>query len=465
VVQAFTAAILILAANTAYQDFPRLASILGRDRFMPSQFVNRGDRLVFSNGVVALGVLSSVMIYIFKADLNVLIHFYVVGVFTSFTLSQSGMVRHWITEGRKGEGAMKGWRRSIVINIIGAITTFVVLIVVILSKFKDGAWLSILIMALLVPLFYAIHRHYTWVRAVVHRGTERVGVVGETHVVLLVREVDAAVAEALGYVRSFHPRSLRVLTPMTSVPEELSARWAELAGVGAPPLEAAGHGSMTASVRRSIVAMNLGPHDVVNLIVPELIGSSLPAYVLRRSDLVRLKASLLRIPHVVVTDVPVFMTREGARGVDAKPLIPHRTVALVFLSSVNDLTIRAVNYARSLDATLTRAIYFDLDPEAAHKLEAAWFDAGLEVPLDIVEAPFRDLTGPMLEEVRRYSSDPGTVVNVIVPEVIVNHWWQLPLHNQNALFIKRLFLYEDRVVLSSVPMLVSGTPTSETETV
>jgi amino acid transporter len=465
VVQAFTAAILILAANTAYQDFPRLASILARDRFMPSQFVNRGDRLVFSNGVVALGVLSSVMIFIFNADLNTLIHFYVVGVFTSFTLSQSGMVRHWIGEGRKGEGAAKGWRRSIVINIIGAITTFVVLIVVILSKFKDGAWLSILIMALLVPLFYAIHRHYTWVRAAVHRGTERVGVVGETHVVLLVRDVDAAVAEALGYIRSFRPRSLRVLTPMTSVPEELAARWAELAGVGAPPLEAAGHGSMTASVRRSIVAMNLGPHDVVNLIVPELVGSNLPAYVLRRSDLVRLKASLLRIPHVVVTDVPVFMTREGARGVDAKPLIPHRTVSLVFLSSVNDLTIRAVNYARSLDATLTRAIYFDLDPEAAHKLETAWFDAGLEVPLDIVEAPFRDLTGPMLEEVRRYSSDPGTVVNVIVPEVIVNHWWQLPLHNQNALFIKRLFLSEDRVVLSSVPMLVSGTPTSETETV
>jgi amino acid transporter len=465
IVQAFTAAILILAANTAYQDFPRLASILGRDRFMPSQFVNRGDRLVFSNGVVVLGLLSSLMIYIFKADLNVLIHFYVVGVFTSFTLSQSGMVRHWITEGRKGEAAMKGWRRSIVINIIGAITTFVVLIVVILSKFKDGAWLSILIMALLVPLFYAIHRHYTWVRSVVHRGTERVGVSGQTHVVLLVREVDAAVAEALGYIRSFHPRSLQVITPRASVAPELAEQWTSLAGAQAPALVATGHGSMTASVRRYIASMDLGPHDIVNLIVPEVIGSKLPSYVLRGSDLVRLKASLLRMPHVVVTDVPVVTTHDGPRGVDAKPLIPHRTVALVFLSSVNDLTIRAVNYARSLDATLTRAIYFDLDPEAAHRLETAWFDAGLEVPLDIVEAPFRDLTGPMLEEVRRYSSDAGTVVNVIVPEVIVNHWWQLPLHNQNALFIKRLFLFEDRVVLSSVPMLVSGTPAGETETV
>jgi amino acid transporter len=464
VLQAFTAAILVLAANTAYQDFPRLSSILARDRYMPSQFVNRGDRLVFSNGVVVLSALACIMIYVFDADLNTLIHFYVVGVFTSFTLSQSGMIRRWRRMARQGE-APPNWRRSMTINIIGATSTGLVLVVVVVSKFKDGAWLSILIMALLVPLFLAIHRHYAWVRSAVHRGAERVGVTGQTHVVLLVREVDAAVAEALGYIRSFHPRSLQVITPRASVPSELADAWAELGGVHAPPLVAAGHGSLTASVRRAILAMEIGPHDVVNLVVPELVGSGLPAYVLRRSDLVRLKAALLRLPHVVVTDVPVVTTHEGVRGVDAKPLIPHRTVALIFLSSVNDLTIRAVNYAKSLDASLTRAIYFDLDPEAAHRLETAWFDAGLEVPLDIVEAPFRDLTGPMLEEVRRYSSDPGTVVNVIVPEVIVNHWWQLPLHNQNALFIKRLFLYEDRVVLSSVPMLVSGTPTTETETV
>src|SRR3954464_9292703 len=464
VLQAFTAAILVLAANTAYQDFPRLSSILARDRYMPSQFVNRGDRLVFSNGVVVLSALACIMIYVFDADLNTLIHFYVVGVFTSFTLSQSGMIRRWRRLGRQGE-APPTWRRSMTINIIGATSTGLVLVVVILSKFKDGAWLSILIMALLVPLFLAIHRHYAWVRSAVHRGAERVGMTGQTHVVLLVREVDAAVAEALGYIRSFHPRSLQVITPRASVPSELADAWAELGGVHAPPLVAAGHGSLTASVRRAILAMDIGPHDVVNLVVPELVGSGLPAYVLRRSDLVRLKAALLRLPHVVVTDVPVVTTHEGVRGVDAKPLIPHRTVALIFLSSVNDLTIRAVNYAKSLDASLTRAIYFDLDPEAAHRLETAWFDAGLEVPLDIVEAPFRDLTGPMLEEVRRYSVDPSTVVNVIVPEVIVNHWWQLPLHNQNALFIKRLFLYEDRVVLSSVPMLVSGTPAGETETV
>src|SRR6478752_9587090 len=225
VVQFFTAGILILAANTAYQDFPRLASILGRDRYMPSQFVNRGDRLVFSNGVIVLGLLSCAMIYAFHADLNTLIHFYVVGVFTSFTLSQTGMVRHWLAEGRKGAGAMRGWRRSIVINIIGAITTAIVLVVVVISKFADGAWLSILIIVLLVPGFYSIHRHYAWVRAQTRRGAERPGELEANHVVLLVREVDASTAEALGYVRSFRPASLHAVTPGATVPPDLAERW------------------------------------------------------------------------------------------------------------------------------------------------------------------------------------------------------------------------------------------------
>ena len=216
IVQVFTAAILILAANTAYQDFPRLASILARDRYMPRQFVNRGDRLVFSNGVVALGLFSCVMIYIFNADLNTLIHFYVVGVFTSFTLSQSGMVVHWIRERHKGAQAATGWQRSIVINIIGGVTTAVVLVVVIISKFGDGAWLSILIIALLVPVFYAIHRHYRSTGAAVGRGLIQPRTDARHHSVLLVRDFDAAAALALGYLRSTRPDSMRIVIPATA---------------------------------------------------------------------------------------------------------------------------------------------------------------------------------------------------------------------------------------------------------
>jgi amino acid transporter len=455
VVQFFTAAILILAANTAYQDFPRLASILGRDRYMPSQFVNRGDRLVFSNGVIVLGLLSCLFIYVFNADLNTLIHFYVVGVFTSFTLSQSGMVKHWVVEGRKGAGAMRGWRRSIVINLIGAITTAVVLVVVIISKFADGAWLSMLIIALLVPMFYAIHRHYAWVRTQIQRGAERVGAHEADHVVMLIRDIDASVAEALGYVRSFRPASLHAVTPGTSVPAELADRWRAFAGEGASELEPLGTGGLVSAVRAYVRRIQPGPDDIITVMVPEMIGEGLFRYLVGKNALVRLKAGLLREARVVVTDVPVVEDPDGNVG-PSKPLNPQKTVALVFVSAVNDVTVRAINYARTLDATITRAIYFDLDPEQAHRLEEAWFEIGFEVPLDIVEAPFRDLTSPMLDEVRRFSMHPNVVVNVIVPEVIVSHWWQLPLHNQSALFIKRLFLKEDRVVLTSVPFLLEG---------
>jgi amino acid transporter len=452
IVQFFTAAILILAANTAYQDFPRLASILGRDRFMPVAFVNRGDRLVFSNGVLVLGALSCLMIYIYDAHLDSLIHLYVVGVFTSFTLSQSGMVRHWLQEGGRGPGATRGWRRSIVINAVGAVTTAVVLLVVILSKFLDGAWLSILIITLLVPAFHAIHRHYEWVRAQLRRGRVSPRHVGRTHVVLLVRARDEATAEALGYIRATRPASVHAIQPVRSgaVAAEEKASWRAFAGRGIELETIAMRGDdLLGAVRQYVKGVARDPGGYIAVVVPEVIDGGLLAYLLRRRELVRLKALLLREADVVVTDVPVVRSIEVPA--EPRPLIPTRTVALVFVNDVNDATIRAVNFARATGATETRAVFFDVDPELAHSIERDWFDAGLDIPLDIVEAPFRDLTAPMLQEVRRYTSRADTVVNVVLPEFIVSHWWQVPLHNQNALFVKRLFLFEERVILSAVP--------------
>jgi amino acid transporter len=454
VLQAFTAAILVLAANTAFQDFPRLASILSRDSFMPSQFRNRGDRLVFSNGVIGLAVGAIVVIVAFKADLTALIHLYVVGVFTSFTLSQSGMVRHWWHE-RNREQAARGWRVSMVVNAIGAITTFVVLLVVVRTKFLDGAWLSILVMAALVPVFLSIHKHYVLVRRQLRLGTVRAGELGTDHMVLLVRELDAATAEALGYVRSSRPQELLVVAP-AAAPADLEVRWRAFAGATAPDLQRLGPGDLLSSIRAFVHRIPRDPGDPVTVILPEVIGPSLIGYLLRSRELFRLKSRLLREPDVVVTDVPVVQTEQGPVGVDARPLVPRRTVTLVFIAAVNDPTIRAVNYARSLGAAETRAIYFDLDPDEAHRLEDAWFDAGLEIPLDIVEAPFRDLTAPMLTEVRRFTAQPETVVNVVIPEIVVPKRRHLLLHSQNALFIKRLFLFEERVALTAVPFLLGA---------
>jgi amino acid transporter len=456
VVQFFTAAILILAANTAYQDFPRLSSILARDRYMPRQFMNRGDRLVFSNGIVVLAIAASIMIFAFEADLTRLIQLYVIGVFMSFTLSQSGMVVHWSRERRSGTTPRHVWRRSIVINVIGAFATGIVLIVVMISKFTAGGWLSLLFMVILVATFLTIHRHYTVVMQQLRRGAVRAGAIGVNHMVLVVRDLDAATAEALGAIRSIRPTELRIVHPVEEpdgdVPFELQDRWRAFAGETSrlEPLPI-GTGSLLNALRTYVTRLNRAPEDFVNVVIPEIVQSSLLRYLLGRTQLVRLKAGLLREPHIVVTDVPVMIPEGEPSTGAARPLIPARTVALVFVASVNDATKRAVNYAETLEASETRAIYFELDPDSVNEIQERWVDEGMRVPLDIVEAPFRDLTRPMLEEVRRFTSKPGTLVMVVLPELIVSQSWHFLLHNQNALFVKRLFLFEPNVILSSVP--------------
>ena len=459
VVQFFTAAILILAANTAYQDFPRLSSILARDRYMPRQFMNRGDRLVFSNGIVVLAIAASIMIFAFEADLTRLIQLYVIGVFMSFTLSQSGMVVHWSRERRSGTTPRHVWRRSIVINVIGAFATGIVLIVVMISKFTAGGWLSLLFMVILVATFLTIHRHYTVVMRQLRRGAVRAGAIGVNHMVLVVRDLDTATAEALGAIRSIRPTELRIVHPVEEpdgdVPFELQDRWRAFAG-GTSRLEPLpiGTGSLLDALRMYVARLNRAPQDFVNVVIPEIVQSSLLRYLLGRTQLVRLKAGLLREPNIVVTDVPVMVPDDEPSTGAARPLIPARTVALVFVASVNDAAKRAVNYAETLEASETRAIYFELDPDSVSEIQERWVDEGMRIPLDIVEAPFRDLTRPMLEEVRRFTSKPGTLVMVVLPELIVSQSWHFLLHNQNALFVKRLFLFEPNVILSSVPYVL-----------
>jgi amino acid transporter len=456
VVQFFSAAILILAANTAFQDFPRLSFFLARDRFMPRQFLNRGDRLVFSNGIVVLATVSSLMIYAFDASLTRLIQMYVIGVFTAFTLSQSGMVRHWLKEKHKGPDAQKGWKRSIVIIVVGATTTGLVLVVVTITKFHDGGWLSMLFMAVLVPVFLMINRHYTAVFDELRRGRVTVGGTGLNHAVLLVPDLDDATAEAVGYVRSIRPTNLRAVHPVAptgTVPLELQERWRRFA-VGAPDLEAlpVEGGDLLRAMRAFLPGIASRHRDFITVVIPEVLREDrLVPYLLRNRTLVRLKAGLLREPNVVVADVPFPAGQKALVGPDGRPLIPQRTVALVFVSAIHDATIRALNYAQSLGAAETRAIYFDMDPEQEYRLEHEWAERGLGIPLDIVEAPFRDLTGPMLDEVRRFTRRPDTLVMVIIPELILPKWRHMLLHNQNALFVKRLMLFEPQVVLASVP--------------
>jgi amino acid transporter len=188
-VQTATAAILVLAANTSFADFPRLAGLMARDRFLPQQFRNVGDRLVFSNGILLLAFFSALLAWVFKGDTSRLIPLYAVGVFLSFTLSQAGMVRYWWREGKRRRPAettdrapadtqeghaappgVRGWRRSIVINGLGALATALVLAVFLLTKFIHGAWIVVVVVPLLVLTFGAIHHYYGNINAQLQLG-------------------------------------------------------------------------------------------------------------------------------------------------------------------------------------------------------------------------------------------------------------------------------------------------------
>ena len=444
VLQVFTALILILAANTAYQDFPRLSAILARDGFVPRQFQNRGDRLVFSNGIFVLSALAMLLVWIFRADLTALIQLYVVGVFTAFTLSQSGMVRRWIR--------LKdpGWRRSAVINGVGAIATGIVLVIVAVTKFRGGAWIVIAGMPILVVFFSLVHAHYARVGRELGRGLVRFGEVGTNRVVLVLTDVDAAAAEALGYIKSFRPASLEAVFAGTGPRQEVESRWQELAP-GAPPLAFPEGSSRAAAVIDHVRRIPRDPQDFVTVVIPELFRSRSLLRAIARPVTFRLKLRFLKVPGVVITDVPVMIDAGRPVGVDGRPLIPERVVALVFVASAHDAAVRAVNYALSLGTEETRAVFVATEPDEAPQILEEWARRRIGVELEVVEAPFRDLGPPFLDEVRRVTAEPGTVAAVIVPEFLVTRWWHRILHNNRALFIKRILLFEPRVVLTSVP--------------
>ena len=307
-----TALILVLAANTAFNGFPVLGSILAQDRFLPRQLHTRGDRLAFSNGIVFLALAAIAFVVAFDAEVTALIQLYIVGVFVSFTLSQIGMVRHWTRLLRTEDDPEERRRmvRSRIVNTIGFIATGAVLIVVLVTKFLAGAWIAILAMGSLFILMKAINRHY------------------------------AAVAR------------------------ELTAREEE---------------------QREIV-------------------------------------------------------------------LPSRNHAVVLVSNMHLPTLRALSYARAMRPDVLEALTVNVDDVETRKLTAEWEESAVTVPLKVVASPYREVTGPVLDYIRRVSKEaPRTVVTVFVPEYVVGHWWEGLLHNQSALRLKTRLLFIPNVMVTSVP--------------
>jgi hypothetical protein len=438
VIQGTTLAILIFAANTSYQGFPRLAALLARDRFFPRQFVNLGDRLVYSNGIVVLTALAAALVVAFRANVNSLIHLYVVGVFTAFTLSQAGMVRYW----RRTRGP--GWRRSAVINGIGATATGLVTVIVIQTKFTEGAWAVIVAIPLMVAGFYGINRHYRRVARRLRAGAVaiRAAPLATNNVVLYVESFDPATHLANWYAREISGKAYHPIHVLGSSDRDLRGRWWDWSGGGTvlEPLER--EDRPADAVLDYVWKLPRGESSFVTVIVPEQFKRrSLVAAVTRRTSF-SLKLKLLREPGIVVADVPLVGEEERT---------PKRIVCRVFVSAGHAGSLRAANYAQTLHIRDTRAVSFASDPGEAQRITNEWSALGTDLPLDVDEAPYRDIGDPLLHYVRELTaSDPDVVVSVIIPEIVVGGW-RRALHNQRALYLKRLLLFEPRVILSSVP--------------
>jgi amino acid transporter len=304
-----TALILVLAANTAFNGFPVLGSILSQDRHLPRQLHTRGDRLAFSNGILFLAGFAILLVIGFQAEVTRLIALYTVGVFTAFTLSQSGMIRHWnrllATETDPAERSRM--QRARLINGFGAVITGVVLLTVLITKFTRGAWIAIAAMALFYALMVTIRRHYDRVAA-------------------------------------------------------------------------------------------------------ELVAG------------------------------------------ESDGVLPSRNHAIVLVSTLHKPTLRALAYARATRPDVLEAVTVNVDEADTKRLTREWQKRRLPVKLKVIESPYREITRPVLEYVKRIRTDnPRDVVTVFIPEYVVGHWWEQILHNQSALRLKGRLLFQPGVMVTSVP--------------
>lgn len=438
-VQGLTFAILVLAANTSFQGFPRLAALLARDRFFPRQFVNLGDRLVYSNGIVVLAAIAAGLIVLFHANVDSLIHLYVLGVFTAFTLSQAGMVRYWR---RRRE---PGWRRSALVNATGAAATGLVLLIVVWTKFLQGAWGVTVAVPALVAVFYGIRRHYRRVARRLRAGARAVAAASPAtnDVLVHVRELDAATREAVWLAQRIAPRFTGVhVAGSARSGRDPRGRWWELSS-GADPLELLPGGGGVDAVLERVWALPRGESQFVTVVIPEQFRRRSLWNALRRTEF-RLKLKLLAEPSVVIADVSVVVG-----DAEPQPQPPRRLACRVLVSGAHAASMRAVNYAQALGLD-ARAVFFAFDETEARHLRREWDAVGAGLPLDIFQAPYRDLSEPLLAYVRELTADEETALLLVLPELVVRGWARL-LHNQRALYIKRRLLFEPHVVLASVP--------------
>jgi len=302
-VQVATMLILVLAANTAYADFPRLASIVARDRFLPRQFMNQGDRLAFSNGIVGLSLFAGTLLLIFGGDTHALIPLYMIGVFVSFTLSQAGMVVHW----RRLRGP--GWRTSATINGFGAIVTGVVLLVVAITKAHEGAWIIILLIPVAVSIFRATRRHYDLVASQLSLKDWKNGQRRHNTVIVPISGIHRAVVQALQYARSLSDDVQAVYVNVDAAATETVKHdwqtWGD--GVRLVVLDSPYRSLMEPLLEHIEQTQTANPDDYVTVVLPEFLPARWWHHLLHNQRALLIKGALLFRRHVIVTSVPFHL--------------------------------------------------------------------------------------------------------------------------------------------------------------
>ncbi|MBI2885927.1 MAG: APC family permease [Chloroflexi bacterium] len=313
-VQFATAVLLVLAANTAFAGFPRLASILAKDRFLPRQFQFRGERLAFSTGIILLAFLGSVLVTVFEGSVTNLIPLYTVGVFLAFTLSQSGMVLHWFRE-RAHEG---GWRWRAAINGFGAAATGLVMIVVGISKFALGAWIVMLLMPVLVVVLWAIHQHYERVESATVAETPVVPELIHPRVVLPIANLGIPARQAIAFARAIAPDNRITAVHVSDDPEEraqLRRAWEDWQpGIQLVIIDSP-YRMLSGPLLAYVAAVQqTHPYDTITVAIPELVPSHWWEHLLHNQTALRIKAALLFRPGIVVVNVPYHLAGGSASG-------------------------------------------------------------------------------------------------------------------------------------------------------
>jgi amino acid transporter len=305
-VQAATTLILVLAANTAYADFPRLSSIIARDRYLPRQLMNQGDRLAFSNGIIVLSVFAIVLLVIFGGDTHALIPLYMIGVFLSFTLSQAGMVIHW------HRLRTRGWRASAVVNGVGGIVTGIVLVVVAITKAHEGAWIIMLLIPLLVLFFRMTHRHYGAVAAQLRlAGAEEPDTPRHNTVVVPISGMQRAVVRALDYAKTLSPDVRAVYVDVDpAATQQLRQDW-DTWGRGVPLVVLASpFRSLLEPLLEFIEELDAARADgYVTVVLPEFVPARWWHHLFHNQRALLIKGALLFRPNTVVTSVPFHLVR------------------------------------------------------------------------------------------------------------------------------------------------------------